>query len=116
MMEAVDAPESWYITRDPEPKWVNMIVGSAQTDPKWIALSPSGDRITVRRDLGTDSYVVDYECAAEIEIERDTVTLDTKERAIEITQSLVDAVTYEGSDGVESVLADLDAPTTDAFS
>jgi len=116
MMEAVDAPESWYITRDPEPKWVNMLVGSTQTDPKWIALSPSGDRITVRRDLETDSYVIDYECAAEVDIEPDAVTLDTKERAIEITQSLVDAITYEGSTGVRSVFADLDAATSDAFS
>lgn len=116
MMEAVDAPESWYVTRDPEPKWVNVLLESARIDPKWIALSPSGDRITVRRDLQTDSYVVDYECAAEVELERDTATLDTKERAIEITQSLVDAITYEGSSGVESVFVDLDATAADRFS
>lgn len=104
-MEAVDVPESWHVTHNPDPKWASLL-SSTGSDPKWIALSPGGDRVTVRRHLQTDTYVVNYESAAEIDVDGTPVTVERKERAIELTAMLVEAIVTEGSLGVEATLTD----------
>lgn len=108
MMDAVDTPESWQIKHVPDPEWLELHTETTETDPKWVALSPGGDQITVRRDLQTDSYEVRYECATDTFAEPVEIVVDTKQQAIDLTESLVEAVVYEGAIGVESALAEFD--------
>ena len=106
MMEAVTVPESWEVVHDPDPKWVQLQIQLSQRNPTWSAHSPGGDTVTVVRDLETDSYTISYDCAANREVDTDTVHVERKARAIEIADSIVDAVTHGGATGVNSFFAE----------